>query len=172
MGYKSGQICDIVDINLKKTKVRNIDFFKIYGIPNSFVESTIEKLKRRLHKEHTEREKKLKEFGKEAVATNGNYRKEIRPCFRSRMEKGEMSHPQRLAWLAEIYYNEYNTQEKMMELCRKTWSDFDETKSLNNIKDYFSHERYTYPPYRCSTIQEKGWCLHEKCPLWNAKHAK
>lgn len=171
MHEKTGKICEILDGNLKPTKIRNIAFFKTYGIPDSFVKTTIEKLKRRQHKEHKKQEEELANFEKETITQNGfGYKKEIRPCFKTRMEKGEMNHGQRLAWLAEIFHNGYNTPTKMLELCRKSFNDYTETLSMQQIKDYFEHERYTYSPYKCETIQKKGWCLHEKCPLWNAKN--
>lgn len=164
---KTGKICEIVDQNLKPTKVRNTAFFKTYGIPESFVKATIKKLKKRLREEHLKREEELKKFENEAVSQNGRtFRNEIRPCFTTRMARGEMKHGQRLAWLAEIYHNGYDTPEKMLELCRKTWNDFLETKSMQQIKDYFEHKRYDYPPYRCKTIRREGWCLYDKCPLW------
>jgi len=164
---KSGIPCEIVDENLKSTKVRSIDFFKIYGIPESFVKNTIENLENRQHKEHQRREKQLADFKEKSVSQNGRfYKKEIRPCFKMRMEKGEMNHAQRLAWLAEIFHNGYNTPDKMLELCRQTFNDFIEEKSTTQIKDYFEHERYNYPPYKCETIRKKGWCLYDKCPLY------
>jgi len=172
MHEKTGKICEIVDINLRTTKVRSIDFFKIYGIPDSFVKTTITKLKKRLREQHQKQKEEIEKFEKESIQNGRFYKNEIRPCFKVRMEKGEMNHAQRLAWLAEIYHNGYNTEWKMLELCRKTFNDFIERKSMEQIEDYFKHERYNYSPYKCKTIMAKGWCLYDKCPLWNAKNTK
>jgi len=169
MHEKTGKICEIVNEHLRTTKVRSVDFFKTYGIPDSFVKTTIMKLKKRLKEQHQKQKEELERFEQESSQNGRTYKKEIRPCFRIRMEKGEMNHAQRLAWLAEIYHNGYDTEGKMLELCRKTFNDYTERKSLRQIRDYFNHERYDYPPYKCSTIKRKGWCLYEKCPLWIAK---
>lgn len=167
---KTGKVCEILNIRLEQTKVRNIEVFRTYGIPESFVKNTIEKLKERQHKEQKQREKELEHFERKVTPRNGTYKVGIRPCFKVRMNKGYMNHGQRLAWLAELFYNGYNTPTKMLEMCRRTFSDFDETLSMQQINDYFDKNRYYYRPYRCVTIMKKGWCLYEKCQLWNAKN--
>lgn len=164
---KSGEICEILDEELESTKARHLDYYRTYGIPNSFVKRAIEIMKKRRAKEYREKKKAIKEF--EGGTKNGNgdgveFGHGIRPCFKERMGKGEANHAMRLAWLSEIYYSGYNTPEKMLELCRQTWSDFKEKTSMAQIEDYFKHERYLYHPYKCATIREKGWCLGtEEC---------
>jgi hypothetical protein len=157
---KSGVICDVLNGNLKPTKVRSLEFYKLYGIQLDFVKDAVSKVKKIEYEKMLERQKQLEEFEKEGIKDdNGFFKGTIRPCFTVRMEKGEMCHDQRLAWLSEIYYAGYNTPEKMLELCRETFNDFIEKKSMDQIKDYFDHERYLFKPYRCSTIQGKGWCI-------------
>jgi len=169
---KTGKICQILDENLKPTKVRSLELYKLYGIPDSFIEKCIDKLRKRLQEKQRKETEIQKDF-KQTIVRNGNnkgYSNEIRPCFKKRMDKGEMMHDQRLAWLSEIYYAGYNTPQKMLELCRETWNDFNEKISIQQIMDYFNHERYNYHPYKCKTIISKGWCIQEKCSIWTANY--
>ena len=159
---KSGELCEILSSELKPTKVRSLEYYRTYGIPTSFVKRAIEILKKRRAKEYREKQAKIKEFEKEVKNGNGDgveFGHGIRPCFKARMERGEANHAMRLAWLSEIYYSGYNTPEKMLELCRQTWSDFREKTSITQIEDYFKHERFLYHPYKCATIRSKGWCI-------------
>jgi len=162
---KTGEICEVLDENLEITKIRHLDYYRSYGVPTSFVKRTIEIMNKRLTKKQQEEKEDLEKFEKNVPNGNGNgveYGHGIRPCFKARMEKGEANHAFRLAWLSEIYYNGYNTIDKMIELCRQTWSDFKEKISRQQVEDYFKHERYLYHPYKCATIREKGWCLGEE----------
>jgi len=167
---KTGAVCQIVDHNLKPTKVRSLDFYRTYGIRESTIENAITTVTQRRHKAIQRAEDAMKEI-EESYGKNGHYLAgKIRPCFQVRMDLGEMSHAQRLAWLSEIYYAGYNTQEKMLELCRRTWKDFREQISSQQIEDFFRHERWVYKPYRCSTIKQKGWCLKDskQCPFYKS----
>ena len=46
----------------------------------------------------------------------------IRPCFRRRMESGEMGHQMRLALELEAYWTGYNTPEAMLELFKENYT--------------------------------------------------
>lgn len=162
---KNGEVCRILNENLKPTKVRSLEYYKLYGIQFEFVKHAIEIVKKMEHEKMFERETQLEKFEREGIKDDGGFfkNKTIRPCFSLRMEKGYMHHNQRLAWLSEIYHAGYNTPEKMLELCRKTFSDFKEKKSKEQIDDYFKHERWKFKPYRCCTLKSKGWCLGDRC---------
>jgi len=165
---KNGAICQVLDRNLKPTKIRNLDFYRTYGIREGMISKTIKAVRLRIHKEHQKAEQAIKEL-EEGYSEGNGFHGTIRPCFQERMDIGEMCHGQRLAWLSEVYYAGYNTEAKMLELCRKTWNDFDETISLQQIQDYFKHRRWEWKPYRCSTIKTKGWCLEDdRCPIWKS----
>jgi len=165
---KTGKICQIVDRNLKPTKVRNLEYFRTYGITSETIRNIIEIIMQRRYKAF-EKEKETIEKMKEPTNENGKFQGQIRPCFKKRMEQGEMNHAQRLAWLSEIYHSGYNTKEKILALC-KCFNDFNKKKSMQQINDYFNHERWTWKPYKCSTIISKGWCLESDCPIWRTRH--
>lgn len=169
---KTGEVCKVLDRNLKQTKIRNLEFYRTYGIRPSIIKSAIKTIRKRKHKAHQEANQIMEDIEKGYLDNGNGFQGTIRPCFKKRMEIGEMCHAQRLAWLSEIYHAGFNTKTKMVELCRKTWSDFNERISIQQIEDYFKHQRWKWKPYRCSTIIEKGWCLESDCPIWMAKHKK
>jgi len=161
---KTGKICQVVNRKLKPTKIRNLEFYRTYGITPDIIKKAIAKIKKREYEAYQKTEETLEEM--ETQFENGFHKTgRIRPCFQKRMDSGEMCHGQRLAWLSEIYYAGYNTKEKMLELC-KCFSDFNERKSMEQINDYFKHERWKFKPYKCSTIKQKGWCLEKQCPFY------
>jgi len=162
---KSGQICEILDEKLQKTKIRSPNFYRNYGIPLSFVRKAIKIMERNRTREYNQEKSIMKEMENKVKNGNGNGIESghgIRPCFLERMKRKEATHAMRLAWLPEIYYNGYNTPEKMLELCRETWSDFNEKISRDQIEYWFKHELYLYHPWKCSTIRRKNWCLGEE----------
>lgn len=166
---KTGAICQILDRNLEPTKVRNLDFYRTYGIPTSAVKKAINSVKKKRRDAYQEAMKQMENAEKFAHGENGQFQGRIRPCFQKRMDKGEMNHAQRLAWLFEIYYAGYKTEEVMVELC-KCFSDFTDKDSRKQVRWFLKREKYTYPPYRCKTIMGKGWCIEEECPIWQRKY--
>lgn len=167
---KTGKQCLILDRKLEPTKIRDLENYKMYGIPSSFIHKTIQIMEYRKEREAEETARELNEFDDPVKPKNGNFQGQIRPCFLERMESGEMNHAQRLAWLSEIYHSGYDTKEKMLELCKK-FNDFDEEKSKQQINDYFDHERWKWNPYKCDTIRAKGWCLNsDKCKTWTLRY--
>lgn len=161
---KSGKECIVVDHNLKPTKFRSIEFYKMYGLRLDDLLLAKKTAEKNLEIKRKKREKAKKEF--QEMRKSGEFSGDIRPCFQVRMDKGEMCHAQRLAWLSEIYHAGFNTPEKILELCRETWNDFDVKKSMDQIEDFFKHERWRYNPYRCETIQKKKWCLKSECGIY------
>jgi len=157
---KTGKMCQVLDENLNPTKVRSLEYYKLYGIQLDFIKDAVKVVKKLEYEKMLKKKEQLEKFEDEGIKDDSYpFKGMIRPCFTVRMTKGEMNHAQRLAWLSEIYYAGYNTEEKMLELCRKTFNDFTEKESLNQIRDYFKHERWNFRPYKCSTIQSKGWCI-------------
>lgn len=162
---KTGEICQVLDKNMNPTKIRSLEFYRIYGIPESIVEKSMKSVLLKKKKEQQEELREIKNVEKK-MTSEGKFSGEIRPCFKHVMKIGEASHDQRLAWASEIYHSGYNTKAKMLALCRITWKDFKEQKSMEQIDDYFKHQRWKWKPYRCKTIQEKGWCIEKNCPLY------
>ncbi len=166
---KTGKLCRVLDRNLNPTKVRNIEEYRTYGIRESVVERTIRATRQRIEEENEKMEKELKDLEKNYSTNRNNFNFTIRPCFQERMDVGYMTHGQRLAWLSEIYYAGYNTPAKMLALC-KNFNEYKESKSMQQINDFFNHRRWEWKPYRCKKIQEKGWCLEsKKCSMWKQK---
>lgn len=170
MHEKTGERCLIVDRNLNPTKIRELSSYRTYGITSDLVKQAVATIKKREYDEYIKKKEKLDNMEEEMDVDGNGFKGTIRPCFQRRMDNGYMDHPQRLAWLSEIYYAGYDTEEKMLNLCEETFNDFKKSKSLQQIRDYFSHKRWNWKPYRCSTIIKAGWCLKDDCPIW--KHQK
>jgi len=162
---KTGEICQVMDRNLNPTKIRSLEFYRTYGIPESIVEKTMKTVRLKERKKREEEMREVKEV-EQTFSGGGKFKGEIRPCFKHVMKIGEASHDQRLAWISEAYHSGYNTKAKLLELCRITWKDYKEQKSMEQINDYFKHERWKWKPYRCETIQQKGWCIEKDCPFY------
>lgn len=162
---KTGTICQILDRNLEPTKVRDIDLFKGYGLREDVIREAVETVKtfhkRKIVKEWGQVDRGAKSFCK----PNGEFHGQLRPCFTERLRLGEMQHQQRLALLLEMWWSGYKTKETMLQICRQ-FKDFNERKSMTQINDFFNHERWKFPPYRCDTIKSHGWCLKGECPLY------
>ena len=162
---KTGAICQILDGNLKPTKVRDLDLYKGYGLREDAIREAVETVKT-YHKR-----KIVKEWGqidrgaKSLYKTNGEFKGQLRPCFTERLKLGEMQHQQRLALLTEMWWSGYKTKEAMLQVCRQ-FKDFTEKESMNQINDFFKHERWKFKPYRCDTIKSHGWCLKSECSMF------
>ena len=89
----------------------------------------------------------------------------IRPCFTEALKSGEMAHGQRIALVYEAYCAGMSRDE-IVGLYR-CLDDFDEAKTRYQIDWLLNgkNER-EIKPYRCVTIQKKGWCIGEKCPYF------
>lgn len=162
---KTGVICQILDRNLKPTKVRDIDLFKAYGLREDVIKETVEIVKT-YHKQKAIDELKRVEVGtKSFYDPNGEFKGQMRPCFIERLKLGEMKHQQRLALLLEMWWSGYKTKEAMLQICRQ-FKDFNEKESMNHINDFFRHERWKYKPYKCSTLKSHGFCLKSECPFY------
>ena len=161
---KTGEVCIIVDENLKQTKVRRVDFYrKIYGLRKDEVMRVVrqEILERKLV---MEKEKELEKFkGKKGV----KYVKKgfIRPCFQYALKIGEMSHQQRLALLLEAYCSGITDEDGLVNVFRPL-HDFKEDITRYQVKWFLNHLPKNPKPYQCKTIHKYGWCIREQCPIY------
>ena len=166
---KSGEKCILVDERLRPTKIRSLNFYKNYGIPEITVKNVIEKTIREERK-RKELIAKMRKERKEKWELEHGFVGKIRPCFEYFLETGEMCHQHRLALLLELWYSGYRTPEEMLEFCKK-FNDYDEKKSLYQINWFLSHEIYKkMKPYSCRRLLEKGWCIYERCPIWRKRY--
>lgn len=170
---KNGKECIVLDINLKPTKLRSLEYFKMYGLRRDDLVRTVE-IVRINEEKRKERIEKLQSERKENWVVEHGFVGEIRPCFKVRMDKKEMSHQQRLALLIEGFYTGHRTRDEMVELF-KCFNDFDETKTRAQVDWFFDNkvdeDRHGEPkckikPYKCSTIREHGWCLKRDCQTY------
>jgi len=165
---KSGKACQIVNANLKADKIRSLDFYRAYGIPESVVEMVVRSVQRKMRERHEREEERVKEAGSRMLGSNGRFTGTIRPCFKKKLDDGEMCHGQRLALLVEAYNSGLHTEDALVDLFR-SFKDFKEETTRYQVRWFLDHQPDKYPPYRCSTIMEKNWCLENKCPLYNRK---
>jgi len=167
----SGEKCILVDRNLKPTKIRSINFYRTYGLKREHLISAVKRVKVKMEKKK-KMLKKIREQQREEWEIKHGYVGEIRPCFLKRMEEGEMCHQQRLALLIEAFYSGKRTEDELVELFR-CFNDFNERITRTQVqwflKNLVKNGKCTVKPYRCSTIQEYGWCLGEECPTYRKR---
>lgn len=155
---KSGQVCIVVDNQLRPDKIRSLEFFRLYGLRKADIEAIIKRIVRN--------KKSIDNNPKEySVNTNSSF-KDIRPCFRRAMDAGEMCHDQRLALLLEIYSLGNHDVDSIVEYF-KCFNDFNEAETSKQVTWFIENEveRGFTKPYRCKTIADKGWCLGEQCTI-------
>jgi hypothetical protein len=176
----SGEECFIVErIEGEKiipSKFRGIDDYRLGGLKDDAwiraVSLAYDEIKRR-ELEAIRR----KEEHKENWEMEHGFVGEIRPCFKRRMEAGEMGHQMRLALLLEAYWAGYKTREAMLDVFRK-FHDFDEKIALDQIEWFFKNkvpdidENKKWKPYRCTTIEDLNWCDKSQCQIYNRRKEK
>jgi len=174
---KSGEVCIIVDNNLVQTKIRGLNYFRLYGIIPVEVARIIDLLKKEEKLKKAKEEQLKAEMPKSRGWVQVRQGK-IRPCFEKALDVGEACHQQRLALLLEAYCSSIITVEGMMELFSR-FHDYDEnipnSKHICRTQVGWFFERQVKPlldagkevkPYKCSTIFKHGWCLKEECPIY------
>lgn len=164
---KTGEPCVVVNESLEPTKVRHVEYFRIYGVPDSKVEKAVGLVQKEIFLEAQKKRKKAKTAGKDF--TNGlassNFTGIIRPCFAERLEKGFMTHDQRLALLNEAYFSGYRTEDQLVDLFRNM-ADFSDKITRYQVRYFLKRDPEKYPPYRCRTLTQKGWCIEKGCPIF------
>lgn len=152
---------------LKPGKVYNIDYYRSYWIDNSIIRSAIDHAAIKLEQRKIEAMLRKESPRQLHAPTEGKF--DIRPCFRVRMGRGQMSHQQRLALLPELFYAGYVKEEDLIDQFR-CFSDFKYNITADQVRWYLSHVKGEFPPYRCITLIKKGFCLKsDECPIWARK---
>lgn len=153
---KTGQECNIVDNHLRPDKIRSLEFFRLYGLK----EADIKEIIKRIVKNKKPIDNTPKDY---PTNVNGSFKK-IRPCFKRAMGAGEMCHEQRLALLLEIYSLGNQDLDNIVEYFR-CFNDFSEEETSKQVQWFLNNEvqKGFTRPYKCATIQSKGWCLGEQC---------
>lgn len=167
---KTGKLCIIVDENLKPTKIRRIDFYKLYGLRKNEIMKIIKEVNEEL-KIKKEYEKKLKSLEPQNKGWNYVRKGNIRPCFQYALKIGEMSHQQRLALLLEAYCSGITDEDDLVNVFRPL-HDFKEDVTRYQVKWFLNHLPKNPKPYQCKTIYKYGWCLGDTCPLYKKKIKK
>jgi hypothetical protein len=176
----SGEECFVVERivngNVIPAKFRGIDHFRLNGLKSSdwlrAIDSAFRAIKRREEVALKEEAARIKEM--EEHKGEPEYTPEIRPCFKRRMETGEMGHQMRLALELEAYWAGYKTKEAMMELF-KCFHDYDEQKTRDQVEWFFRNrvpdidKSKRWKPYRCSTLEELNLCDKLQCPKYNRR---
>ena len=88
----SGEFCQIVDLDLKPTKVRDIDWYRSYGIRESLIKQAAQNIRDREEREHIKQEIQTEERERqvlEKTVENLGLGWEIRPCFREKWKKAK-----------------------------------------------------------------------------------
>lgn len=165
----------IVNGNIIPAKFRGIDQFRLNGLKSSdwlrAVNSAFRAIKKREEIALKEEAERIKEQEERKERGEPEYTSEIRPCFKRRMEAGEMGHQMRLALELEAYWAGYKTKESMMELF-KLFHDFDEKTTRDQVEWFFKNKvpdiekSKKWKPYRCSTLFDLNLCDELKCPLF------
>lgn len=174
----SGEICKIIKLvgeEFVEDKVRSVSHYRSNGILVDELVKAVETAKEKERDAKDTQIKMIEEAGLDLL-NSYQYSHQIRPCFEMRMKAGEMTHSQRLAFLLELYYNGYRgstdkeTEEKLASVFRENFHDFEEGKTMYYIRYFLDHEPDAYPPYKCETLENKGWCLGMDCPKWRRDH--
>jgi hypothetical protein len=155
----SGKECCILNNKLEPDKVRSIEYYKLYGLKQVDIEQAIKKVKSA---------KKIT-IAHQVPQPMGNYQGNVRPCFRKAMSVGEMCHAQRLALLLEAYCSGHKDADRLIDIFR-SFNDFDESTTAYQVQYFLDNTacKGEVRPYKCITIQSKGWCIGEQCPLFKA----
>lgn len=95
-------------------------------------------------------------------------RQKIRPCItvalNSDLTGSSENHKMRVAIVAE--YNKTNYSKEKIVALFSSQKDFDHTKTTKQVEHIVSKP---YPPFKCSTIRELGYCIGIKCPIFRKK---
>ena len=178
----SGEECciieGIVNGNPIPAKFRGIDQFRLNGLKSSdwlrAVNSAFRSIKRREEIALKEEAERIKEQEERKANGEPDHIFEIRPCFKRRMEAGEMGHQMRLALELEAYWAGYKTRESMIDLFR-CFHDYDETKTKDQVVWFFKNrvpdidKSQRWKPYRCSTLEDLNLCDKSRCPKYNRR---
>jgi len=173
---KNDEECIIVDGKLKPTKIRGLSYYKYSGLSKKDIIRAMNEVNF-IDNEIKSKPAPVKNIIKYNV--NNNYKKEIRPCFKVRLESGEMSNMLRLAMLVEAFYYGIQTEDEMVEFFRPLhdWDgDKSNSKCRYQVNRFFNlnveNNKCKIKPWRCSKLEEHGFCIHDSCPIFNSKNKR
>jgi hypothetical protein len=167
---KTGFPCLILNRKLEPTKVRSLDLYRAYGIREDKVREAVDIVKIYRQKQIAKQLREVKEGAKAFEGGNG-FHGIMRPCFTERLKIGEMTHQQRLALLMEAYASGFKSEEQLVAICR-SFKDFDDKISREQIRWFLKRKAGKFPPYQCATIESHGWCLKDECPIYQKRKEK
>lgn len=180
---KSGEECVILDMNLKPTKFRSIEYYRLGGIRRSHLIAAVEKVSIEEHK-RKERVAKLRANLKEQWVVKHGFTGTIRPCFQRFMKAGEAPHQVRLAMAIEAFYCGYKDRQSMVDWFKwghdwdgdnptgKCWTQVNWFFDNNVDESRIGAPKCKVKPYRCDTIREHGWCVEDECPIYRKQKEK
>ena len=187
----SGKVCRIMKMVVKKKKItikgkpetlitrelvedkiRSVAYYRSNGLNMSVYEDAVLIVNRQREEKAKKERERLDSPEDDTFPNNGHTFGGInRPCFQKRADIGEMPHSIRLAYLIENYFHGANTEDKLVDLFRD-FNDFNESLSRYYVRYSLNHEPDVYPPYKCSTLIAKGWCVESDCPKWVREKTK
>jgi len=156
---------------LVEDKIRDVSYYRSNGLNMSVLDDA-EKIVEKQRKKKAKKERERLEAKKNGMFPDNGYTfsKINRPCFQKRADIGQMPHSIRIAYLIEAYFHGANTEDKLVDLFRD-FGDFVESKTRYYVRYFLNHEPDVYPPYKCETLIEKGYCVESDCPKWVREHA-
>jgi len=160
--HERGCWCIVVDERLEPTKVRSLDYYRMYGLDSEFVSRTVKLMK--ITKE-TQKNNNLQNLTFNPP-TKGTF--SIRPCFKYALEQTEMSHQQRLALVIEAFWAG-KTMQEIKDLF-KNRRDYSSEKTTYQVEwELLKIKHDNLKPYRCQTLIELGYCIKNNCSIYNRK---
>jgi len=162
--HESGVVCTPVSLNRELLELDNLEYFRDRGLGEELFREVAEEIKnKRIAREILEIFDSFKP--KPMVKVPSRRKWQIRPCLLSALKSGEMPHEMRMALCYEAYCAGLN-RGQIVDLYRSL-HDFDEAHTQYQVNWLLDRKQgKEIKPYRCKTIQKKGWCLGEACPMF------
>jgi hypothetical protein len=146
---KSLKLCVPIAFDRKPVQVHDLNFFKIHGLSRLFSDLCRENV-----------EKQDRNQVRHSIPTNQEV-KDVRPCLSKVLHQnltGKNGHSIRIAITIEFLKNGHSIEETASLFENQPDYSFD--RSLYYVRDIAGR---AYKPYKCSTILDLGFCLHD-CP--------
>jgi hypothetical protein len=157
---KTGTLCQPVDLNRQPIMVQSLEEYRENGLETKLLET--------ICKEIIAKEKLERILAEKRRLTPFKGKGGIRPCLETALKlplhKGE-GHKMRHA-IATEYLNKGFTVPQVADLFRSQ-VDFNEERSRYFVEDA---QKKAYKPFKCSKIEELGFCLEASCPIYKKRH--
>lgn len=160
--HEKGVECTPVDLNGQPLQIDSLNRYRALGIQEGLFREAIKKVKDR----ETAREilEVFESFKSKPMVQKPYRRKwQIRPCFLEALKAGEMPHEMRMALVYEASCSGMSFDETVN--LYRCLNDFNEEKTRYQVTWLLGHAQ-SVKPYRCKTMQKKGWCLGPSCPMF------